>query len=573
MHDLLPFLKLYGNYKGRLALGILLAFVTLIASLGLLSLSGWFITSTAIAGLTLTTAQTFNFFTPGAGVRGFSITRTAARYGERLLSHDATFRLLSGLRQWFFQRLMHISPQQLNSYRKGALLDQLVADVDALDQLYLRLLSPLVAAIVITVLFSLFLACFHVTVALTLFTIMTLWIITMPVLFYGLGRNTGASLGVRKAALRQQVLDYLQGMAEHQIYRHTATMQSHIARAQQALVKDQRRMSSLEGVGSALFVMGVGGAALLVMYIGSGALAAASISGPVMVMMVFGTMASFEALMPLPMAFQFLNHTRHAARRLKTTIDIPSIQYGEQACPEQPSLVFDDLHYRYDNGEAVLNGLSLTIPYGEHIALLGRTGCGKSTLIKLLSRSIEAQQGTVTLGGVVLADIAVESLYQHITFVSQKTHLFSATLRDNLQLANPKATDAELMTVVQQVGLHTVAAAQQDKQQNTQDSASVEGEQIDTAILDLWLGQGGVALSGGELRRLAIARALLKPAAILLLDEPSEGLDSHSEKHLLATVLTAYQSRTVVMITHKPAAVEQMHHVYRMAAGRLEQLR
>ena len=292
-----------------------------------------------------------------------------------------------------------------------------------------------------------------------------------------------------------------------------------------------------------------------------------------MVMMVFGTMASFEALMPLPMAFQFLNHTRHAARRLKTTIDSPSIQYGEQACPEQPSLVFDDLHYRYDNGEAVLNGLSLTIPYGEHIALLGRTGCGKSTLIKLLSRSIEAQQGTVALGGVVLADIAVKSLYQHITFVSQKTHLFSATLRENLQLANPKATDAELMTVVQQVGLHTIAAAQQDKQQNTQDSASVEGEQSDTAILDLWLGQGGVALSGGELRRLAIARALLKPAAILMLDEPSEGLDSHSEQHLLTTVLTAYQGRTVVMITHKSAAVEQMHHVYRMAAGRLEQLR
>ncbi|WBA83648.1 hypothetical protein [Endozoicomonas sp. GU-1] len=158
MNDLWPFLKLYRQHLGMLSLGILLAIVTLLASLSLLSLSGWFITATAIAGLTFTTAQTFNFFTPGAGVRGFSIARTAARYAERLVSHDATFRLLSGLRSWFFSKLIPLSQEQLGQYRKGELLDRLVADIDALDQLYLRLVSPLLSAVSVALLFSLFIS-------------------------------------------------------------------------------------------------------------------------------------------------------------------------------------------------------------------------------------------------------------------------------------------------------------------------------------------------------------------------------------------------------------------------------
>ena len=142
MHDLWLFLKLYRRHKGLLTLGMLLAVVTLVASLGLLTLSGWFITATSIAGLSVVTAKAFNFFTPGAGVRGFSILRTASRYFERMVSHNATFHLLAWLREWFFSQLLPLSLVKVGRYRKGDLLNRLVADVDALDQLYLRLLSP-----------------------------------------------------------------------------------------------------------------------------------------------------------------------------------------------------------------------------------------------------------------------------------------------------------------------------------------------------------------------------------------------------------------------------------------------
>ena len=549
MADLWFFLKLYRRHLGPLLLGILLAIITLLASLSLLSLSGWFITATAIAGLSVAAAQTFNFFTPGAGVRGFSITRTAARYAERLVSHDATFRLLSGLRSWFFARVIPLA--SLAQYRKGELLDRLVADIDALDQLYLRLLSPLFSAITVALLFALFLAIFNTTVALVALTVMVLWIIAMPLLFYVLGRKTGESMGICQGRLRQQVLDYLQGMTEQQIYASDANCRKTMAATETQLIKDQTTMAVLEGLGSALFVSGSGAAALLVLYVGSDVMNAGLLSGPVMVMMVFGMLASFEALMPLPMAFQFLSHTQHAANRLRQVVSAPVVDFPVTPCAKTVTgrIEFQQVSCGY--AEPVLEQLSLVIPAGAHIALVGKTGCGKSTLIKLLDRTLSPFGGTVSLDGVAVEQFSERELYQAITFVPQKTHVFSASLRDNLKLAAPDADDERLEQVIERSGLDSLAAAR------------VQGGNL----LGVWLGQGGIALSGGEQRRLAIARAMLKPAPILVMDEPGEGLDIHSEQALMDTILHEFSRSTVIMITHKMTMLERMNRVYRLSDG------
>lgn len=555
MRDLWSFLKLYRQHPGLLWLGIVLALVTLLASLGLLALSGWFITATALAGFSAVTANSFNFFTPGAGVRGFSITRTAARYAERLVSHDATFRLLSRLRSWFFGRLIPISRQQLGQYRQGELLDRLVADIDALDQLYLRLLSPLLAAILVTGLFSLFLACFSVRIGLVVLAIMMLWIISMPVLFYILGRKSGESMGVRQAQLRQQVLDYLQSMAEQQIYANDASSRASIAQCERRLIADQSRMAALEGLGSALFVIGSGASALLVLYIGSAQMHSGLFSGPVLVMMVFAVLASFEALMPLPVAFQFLSHTRHAASRLRQVVDSAVVTFPEQASGQRVTgaISFAEVSCGYEPDSPIINNLSLNINAGSRIALLGKTGCGKSTLIRLLSRALEPSSGSIALDGQDIRQFSEQELYQAVTFVPQKTHVFSATLRENLQLAAPDADDELLLQVVRCCGLDGLAVAREDA----------------TDLLETWLGQGGIALSGGEQRRLAIARAMLKPAPILVMDEPGEGLDQHSEKALMKAILDAFRTRTVIMITHKTVVLDQMDAIYRMEGGSL----
>lgn len=553
MNDLWPFLKLYRQHLGMLLLGVLLAIVTLLASLSLLSLSGWFITATAIAGLTLATAQTFNFFTPGAGVRGFSIARTAARYAERLVSHDATFRLLSGLRRWFFSELIPVSQEQLGQFRKGELLDRLVADIDALDQLYLRLVSPLLSAVIVALLFSLFISFFSTVVAMVVLLVMMLWIISMPLLFYVLGRKTGESMGVRQACLRQEVLDYLQSMAEQQIYGSDANSRDMMAESEEKLVADQSRMAVMEGLGSALFVSGSGAAALLVLYIASGEMSAGLFSGPVMVMMVFGMLASFEALLPLPVAFQFLSHTRHAASRLRQVVNSPVVVFPEKTSGVVVTgdIQFIDVFCSYANNQPVINKLSLHIPAGSHVALLGKTGCGKSTLIKLLSRELELAAGKILLDGQALQGFTEQELYQAISFVPQKTHVFSATFRENLLLAAPAACDEALLQVIKDSGLNGLVAARQN----------------DGNVLDVWLGQGGIGLSGGEQRRLAIARAMLKPAPILVMDEPGEGLDVHSEQALLDTVFRRFKDSSVIMITHKTTALERMDKVYRMENG------
>ena len=555
MRDLWSFLKLYRQHPGLLWLGIVLALVTLLASLGLLALSGWFITATALAGFSAVTANSFNFFTPGAGVRGFSITRTAARYAERLVSHDATFRLLSRLRSWFFGRLIPISRQQLGQYRQGELLDRLVADIDALDQLYLRLLSPLLAAILVTGLFSLFLACFSVRIGLVVLAIMMLWIISMPVLFYLLGRKSGESMGVRQAQLRQQVLDYLQSMAEQQIYANDASSRASIGQCERRLIADQSRMAALEGLGSAMFVIGSGASALLVLYIGSAQMHSGLFSGPVLVMMVFAVLASFEALMPLPLAFQFLSHTRHAASRLRQVVESAVVTFPEQASGQRVTgaISFAEVSCGYQQDSPIINKLSLNINAGSRIALLGKTGCGKSTLIRLLSRALEPSSGSITVDGQDIRQFSEQELYQAVTFVPQKTHVFSATLRENLQLAAADADDELLLQVVRCCGLDGLAVAREDA----------------TDLLETWLGQGGIALSGGEQRRLAIARAMLKPAPILVMDEPGEGLDQHSEKALMKAILEAFRDSTVIMITHKTVVLDQMDAIYRMEGGSL----
>ena len=555
MNELWPFIKLYRRHAGWLLLGVLLSVITLLASVSLLSLSGWFITSTAIAGLTLTAAQSFNFFTPGAGVRAFSITRTAARYGERLVSHDATFRLLSWLRGWFFRKLVPAKMSQLNQYRKGDLLNRLVADIDALDQLYLRMVSPLLSAIVVTGLLSLFLSFFSKTIAGLVFVIATAWILLIPILFYKSGRHAGEKMGRYQTSLRLSVLDYLQGMAESKIYGDEIAARQRITDQEYQLNNSQQSMAGVQGVGSALFIAGAGCSALAVLWFGSSEYEAGLISGPVMAMMMFSVLAMFEALMPLPAAFQFLSRTCFSAKRLNEIVTKSASEVANSVSDETVSgnIKFSGVSCGYESDHPVLNDLSLEIHSGEHIAVLGKTGCGKSTLIRLLSRELPILKGRVTLDDKPVSSFSERNLYNAITFVPQVTHVFSGTLRENLQLSASEASDDELMAVMQKTGLDRLAANENDSE-----------------LPDLWIGAGGVQLSGGEQRRLAVARALLKPAPVLIMDEPGEGLDEISEQQLMSVILDEFKSSTLIMITHKKTALAEMDTVYRMESGELQ---
>lgn len=554
MRDLLPFLKLYRRHFLAMSLGMLLAFVTLLSSLGLLALSGWFITSTALAGLTFATAQAFNFFTPGAGVRGFSIARTASRYFERLVSHDATFKLLSWLRGWFFARLTPLSISRLQRFRQGDLLNRLVADIDALDQLYLRLFSPLFAAVLVVLVLWGGLSFFSQKLGMAALQMMVFWLLLLPIVFYRLGDHSGQALGKLQGELRQKAIDYLQGMAESLIYGSEGQVRQSLNSIESELHGKQQKMARLEGLGNALLTFASGSSAVIMLYLAAGEYQAGVVSGPVMVLAVFAVLAGFEALMPVPGAFQFLGFTRQAARRLTEVLEETPVQFGStQLDSVQGDIVFEGLSYRYNQTQtAVLDDLSLAIKSGEHVALLGKTGCGKSTLLRLLTRQLEADIGRITLDGHGIQTLSESTLYSAIAVVPQKTHVFSGTLRQNLQLADHSASDQELLDIVERVGLNSLAASEESG-----------------SLLDLWIGEGGIALSGGEQRRLAIARALLTSASVLIMDEPSEGLDPVSERQLMEYVLEAWKGKTLIMVTHKQVLLDRMDRIYRMDRGKV----
>ncbi len=550
MRDLLPYLKLYKKHWFGLSLGMLLAFLTLAASIGLLTLSGWFISAAAVAGLTIA-RETFNYMLPGAGVRGTAMARTAGRWGERVVSHNATFKLLTDLRIFFFEKLTPLIPGRISAMRDADVLNRLVADVDAMDHVYLRLISPVVIGIFGTLTLTVVLAFFDWHLALLLGCILTVMLLAWPILFYKLGKSNGAELTHHKAELRIATLDWLQSYSELSIFGAEESYRNRILEKQNQLLSNQFVNANLTGLASGLLML-VNGLTLVVMLW----FAADGVGGrtpdPLIALFAFATMASFEILMPIAGAFQYLGQTLTSARRLNEIIYArPEVIFPEQSKHSNKPLdiEFDSINFTYPNGQQkVLRDLSLSLPQGSKTAIVGQTGSGKSTLIQLLCRYWDVNQGEVRIGGIALPDWSETDLRSAISVVSQRVDVLNGTLRDNLLMAAPDTSDERLIDILTQVEL---------------------GNLLEDPGLDMWLGDGGRQLSGGEKRRIGIARALLRDAPILLLDEPTEGLDKRTEQKVMALFKQHFTDKTVVFITHRLIELENMDNICLMEQGEI----
>ena len=565
MKVLLPFIKLFKHQWLMMFTGLLLSVITLMAGIGLLSLSGWFLSAAAVAGLSATTAMTFNYFTPAGGVRFLSIARTASRYGERLATHEATFKLLTQLRTWAWRKLLPLSAKNLQGLRQGDLLNRLVADIDTLDHLYLRLLTPMAASLIMLGALYLFVAWFDADLALLLCgTLLAVWIL-LPLIFYYMGKRPGVEMLENKRQLRVQLLEFVQGQAEISLFGATDRFRAELRATEGALFASQSAMANVTALSQAMLVLCHGGAVILVFYVAASGVGEHVPPGPILATMVFMTMACIEMLMPIAGAFQHLSSCVTAATRVNELVEQePGIVFTQDSTLKiyHGDLRVDNLSFSYDDKHSVLNRLNLSIKAGEKVALLGQTGCGKSSLLALLTREWEPQDGKILIDGNPLNSYSEASLREGITLVSQRIYLFSGTLRSNLILAQPDTepqstralrreaqavNDAILIDVLNKVGLTTLT----------------QGE----APLDAWIGEGGRQLSGGEQRRIGVARALLRDAPILLLDEPTEGLDKRTEREILALLFEFAKNKTVLMISHRLTAMEQMDCIYLMEEG------
>lgn len=550
MRALLPYLALYKRHKWLLTLGVVLAIVTLLASIGLLTLSGWFLSASAVVGVA--GIYSFNYMLPAAGVRGAAIIRTAGRYFERLVSHDATFRVLQHLRVATFSKLLPLSPAGLARFRQGELLNRIVADVDTLDHLYLRVISPLVGALVVILVVTIGLSVLDVTLALTLGGIMLATLLLLPPLFYRAGKPTGEQITQLRGQYRQQLTSWLQGQAELMLFNASDRYRKQMEKTEQRWQEAQRRQAELTALSQALMLL-IGGIAVIAMlWMASEGVGGNSQPGALIALFVFCALAAFEALAPVTGAFQHLGQVIASARRItQITEQQPEVTFSQQTPQSfsQVALTLNEVTFNYPQQSApALKDISLQVAAGEHIAILGRTGCGKSTLLQLLTRAWDPANGQIQLNGQPLSELSETTLRQAMSVVPQRVHLFSATLRDNLLLAAPQASDSKLIDILARVGLEKL---------------------LEDSGLNSWLGEGGRQLSGGELRRLAIARALLHDAPLMLLDEPTEGLDATTESQILDLLSEVMRDKTVLMVTHRLRGLARFNQIIVMDNGQI----
>lgn len=550
MKTLLPYLALYRRHWFRLSLGIILAIVTLLASIGLLTLSGWFLAASAVAGIA--GLYSFNYMLPAAGVRGAAIFRTAGRYAERLVSHDATFRVLAHLRVFTFTKIMPLSPGGIARFRQADLLNRLVADVDTLDHLYLRVISPLVSALVVILLVTFGLSFLDVKLALTLGAIMLVLMLLLPVIFYRAGKPAGRELTALRSDYRMQLTSWLQGQSELVVFGAQPRFRQQLNDIERRWMLRQQQQAKLTGLSQAMVIAAAGLTVTLMLWLAAGGISQFPQPGALIALFVFTPLAAFEALGPVAAAFQHLGQVIASAQRVSQIIDQPAdVTFPTQGpvAAEHVSLSLQNVNFTYPGQPLpVLKNVTLDVGAGEHIALLGQTGCGKSTLLQLLTRGWDITSGTLEINGHAIGAYDEATLRKMITVVSQRAHVFNTTLRENLRMASPNCTDEQIAEVLRQVDLHVL---------------------LENEGLNAWLGEGGRQLSGGEQRRIGLARALLHDAPLWLLDEPTEGLDAETEQHILALLHKHCQNKTLLLVTHRLHGLETFDRICVMEEGQI----
>lgn len=524
--------------RWSLARGAALSVAVLAMGVGLLSLSGWFVAAAAAAGLA-GIGIAFDFFRPSAGVRFLALGRAAARYGERLLTHDATLRALAGLRVRLLARLSGQDLGALMRMRGAQAMNRLTADVDALDGIALRLVLPVFAGVVVLILsMGLVWATLGLAVA--------VWIGAVFAAAGWAAFRIGGRAALAPAkeaetaaqALRAQVIDLLRLRADLAVAGALAD------RRDAALARDAQsraalaRLDRIERATGAGFTMAIGLASAGALVIGAGLATSGAVSAPQVAIGFFAALALGEALAALLRGVAELGRMADAATRVSDLLDAPVAPVSRARISvrdDAPLLAVDDLTYVRDGASApVFDNLSLHLSRGETVLLAGRSGVGKSTLLFCLARLQDGAVGDIRVMGVPLSDWPEPVLRARMGLLPQRSALIAGSVRDNLLLAvDTPPQDTALWEVLHMVALERVIA--------------------ERGGLDTRLGEGGLGLSGGESRRLALARTLLRRPDILLLDEPTEGLDPATAEAVVAGIRAYLPEAGIMIASHRAA--------------------
>ncbi|MBB1326952.1 thiol reductant ABC exporter subunit CydC [Pseudoalteromonas sp. SR45-1] len=558
MCNFIRLLKLCAPHYKAMLLGTFLATITVLANVGLLAISGWFLASMAAAGIA---GVQMNYFTPAGTIRFLAIVRTASRYGERLVTHNATFLLLSEIRTNVFATLSKLNNVDLAMSRSADLVNRLQNDVDALDKFYLNVLLPMLVALLSVPIIMLFMSAYNGNVALICFTgIILIGVVIPALLSIKLTKNSHKETQL-SAQLRSELSDTLTGLRELSIYQ---------ARSQQLNKCDElseqynqqlfiRHKALANSDGLSLLVVQLAMLASIVTIVPL--VYASSMVNVELAMLSLFVLASFESVLLLPNAFIELPNVLKAAERLftledkaaSTQIESKHVDIDENFSAQNHKLVLNNISYQYGEQTALTN-ISFELMPQQKVAIVGRSGSGKTTLVNLLTGLWPLQQGCITLNNqnsvVDLHSLNNDIRANVINILAQQHHIFDGTLSENLRYAAPNATKEQM--------IEALALAQLSPWFNE----LKEG-------LKTRLGTGGRNVSQGQSRRIAIAQALLKNPAILVLDEPTEGLDNQSKQGVMQAIMHVMNNASVLTITHDPALLAQMDNVVWLEGGKV----
>lgn len=524
--------------------------LTVASSIALLSASAYIIARAAlqpsIADLQLAIV----------GVRFFGIARGICRYLERYIAHEANFRLLAGLRVWFYTQLEPLAPARLARFRSADLLARIVSDIDTLEHFYVRVIAPPAVALWIAGLMMVFMSAFDPRLALALLGFMILGGVGLPLLAARLSRSAGPATARARAELQIALADSIQGCADVAACNLIASQQRRVARYSRELAHWSQRMASIRGLESGLSALVVNLALAAILTLAIPLVRTGALEGVNLAVLALATMASFEAVAGLPLAFQYLGSSLAAGQRLFEVVAPPAQTAEVGSTAQKPTstditLVFEDVSFRYAPDDPLaLNGVSFVIAPGQHIAVVGPSGAGKSSLINVLLRFWEIESGRIIFGGRDIRDLDPESLRGQVAVVSQNTHLFNTSIFDNIALGRQNASADDIIAAARRAHIHDFIASLPDGYAT-------------------WVGEGGLRLSGGERQRIAIARALLKDAPLLILDEATANLDAITARAVEEAIGELARGRTTLTITHRLSGLATMDGILVMLDGRI----
>jgi thiol reductant ABC exporter CydC subunit len=532
----------------RVAWSLVLATLAVGFGVALLGTAGYLISRAAeqppILSLTVTIVL----------VRFLGLARPVARYADRLASHDLALRALGRIRSRVYERIEPLAPGRLEAYRRGDLLARMVGDVDTLQGLYVRGLLPGVVALVVGAACILVAALILPAAAAILAGGLLLTGVPVPWLSARLARAVGRRQAVARGALTAELVELLRGAPELVVYGQEEQTLARVRELDGALARLGRRDALVAGLGDALTILVAGLTVTGVLAVAVSATAAGSLDPVLVATLALLALASFDAVTPLAPAARELSSTLASGRRVLEVLDrAPAVREPELPVPAPPRRApvrLEGVTARYDPAEEpVLRDLDLELLPGRKVALVGPSGAGKTTVTRLLLRFLDPEYGRVTIGGRDVREYAQADVRRHFAIAGQESYLFDSTIRENLRLARPEATDAELWAVLLLARLDAWVA-------------SLPGG------LDARVGEEGSRLSGGQRQRLTLARALLTDAPVLVLDEPTAHLDPETASAVMDDVLAAGEGRTVLLITHRPEGLERMDEVVALDASR-----